>query len=778
MSVDIHSFLLHSPITLSSTYTEVKLEDYSLCMHDIESIECSDDTIDIWLNVKRELISLNVLNFNLLHWVSTITFRMKNEETYSILLLKSQKIKHTIEFHGQASTVQIAGDFNSWNPKNHSFLFHHGVWRTQLHIEPGIYSYQLIVNGNWINDPANSEVLENGYGGYNSLLRVPQPTIKHLSIHTASIASSSFTLSVNGDYTDCYALWQNTLIADVNIIKEPNKIIIHIPQEASKLKRTYIRVMCSNATTRSNDILVPLEYGKVLDSHTQLTRDDKEAQAIYFLLVDRFYNNSTIPKKNTPSYNIHPKLDFYGGTISGIEEKLKEGYFTRLGINTLWISPVVKNPDYTNSKNGNEYIGYHGYWPIDSTKIDERFGSSKDLSKLINSAHNIGINVIIDYVANHVHEDNPLIKNNPDWSTPLILEDGSKNIGRWEEHRFTTWFDEFLPTLNFDKPEVLETMTDIALDWIKTYKFDGFRHDATKHIPETFWRLLTKKLKQEIVIPQAKRLFQIGETFGGRDMLRNYVNSGIHDGQFSFNLYYESRAAFLYEDVHFEKLVISLNQEFQSFGYHHLMGNISGNHDMPRFISYAGEDLWMNQNAEHEGWSRHISVKNPIGYRKLLMLMAFNCTIPGVPVVYYGDEFGMPGGGDPDNRRPMKFSGLKPYEITTLKHTQNLLSLRTHFLPLMYGDFTFLRIDSKILIYKRSYFSECAYIIFNKSAENKEIIIDNCKYCIKQIKSIHSTKIEIKDSKIIIQLKAMSYDILFTHHDYDEEYEVVNDYFF
>lgn len=776
MSIDSQCNVLFLPVTLNLHETEIVLSDYIIDVTEILSIT-AHSAIEIWYNAKNQIVSLEITNLEALPQVSCLHVLLINGLQYDILLLKSKKIVHTIRFFGYARNVQIAGDFNSWNPKGFDFVYKDGAWQFELEIEPGNYSYQLIIDGVWQNDTTNTEVLENGYGGYNSLLRVPFSKGNDIFIETQKVLTDNIVIHVDGTLNNYMVLWQNTVINEMFTFQHLEKLLVTIPHYAKELARSYLRVYCFNNDSVSNDITIPLQYGKVIQSNKDLNRNDKEAQVIYFVLVDRFFNGNLKNNKPIKDPAIHPKQNFHGGDICGITKKIKDGYFSKLGINTIWISPVVKNPEYACEKHGVKSAGYHGYWPVDSYKTDSHFGSDEDLKDLVNTAHSHNINIILDYVANHVHKDNPIILENPDWCTPLLLPDGSKNIGRWEDQRFTTWFEEFLPTLDYDKPEVVEKMTDIAVMWMKKFNLDGFRHDATKHISTHFWRTLTKKLKKEIVIPQNKRLYQIGETFGGREMLKTYINSGIHDGQFSFNLYYETRSAFLYQDVHFEKLATCLTQELLSFGCHHMMGNISGNHDMPRFISYAGEDLWMNQNAEHEGWNRHIIVKKPIGYTKLSMLLAFNCTIPGIPVIYYGDELGMAGGGDPDNRRPMKFFGLTENELKTLHKTQLLVNLRTHYLPLMYGTFRFIRVDKQIMIYKRKYFEEFAYIIFNKSQNKQTIVFDDFDCSAITLHSLHANVCKIEKTKISIELDSLSYDILFSHDHIIEKVKHSSEYY-
>ncbi len=758
-----HIFHIASPIALSMHETIVHLEDFIIDCSCIKTITPPSGII-MWESKQQSLLKLEVEDAKKLDFVSALHIEFTDNTSADILLIKSKRLDFTFRYepHYHASTVQIAGDFNSWNPQGYNLSWRNDAWELDMEIDPGNYSYQLIKDGNWINDPHNHEVIDNGYGGYNSLLRVPFPNKQDsLHLYTERVLDLNIIIKIEGHICGYIALWQNQDITGKLAFTFGNRIMITIPEESKKLKRSFIRLYAYSDTAVANDILIPLEYGKIVSSTSSLTRDDKEAQSMYFILLDRFNNGNRANDSAIIDPDIHPKMNFQGGDIVGVTKKLSDGYLSDLGINTLWISPVVKNPESYVQKNNEKLVGYHGYWPIDSEAIDPRFGTEDDLRKMLSEAHSKGVNVIVDYVANHVFKDNSIIKENPDWCTTLYLEDGSLNIGRWEEQRFTTWFDEFLPTLDFDKPEVLEKMTDIAVGWIQKFGFDGFRHDACKHISSTFWRRLTKKLKEKVMIPQQKRLYQIGETFGGREMLQTYINSGVHDGQFSFNLYYELRAAFLYEDSHFDKLVTSIQQDLASFGSHHLMGNITGNHDMPRFISYAGEDLCMNQNAEHEGWNRHITVKNPVGYKKLQLLMACITTLPGIPVIFYGDEYGMPGAGDPDNRRFMKFNGLNPEEEETLLNTQTLLKIRNNCLALLYGDFEVLHTNTAQLVYARSYFDSAAIIVFNKSSkeENVSFTLPDF-YAAKQYEILNDIPFEQNGKEITMLMPAHSYQII------------------
>jgi len=715
---------LASPITIENDETIVNLEDFFLDVHSIIDISVSDGFhVDFTSDFKKATISVLDHNYKT---VSLLTVKT-DTSIYNIILLRSRKIRCHLEYNpwgNPIKTVQIAGSLNSWNPSQYYFKQVGSKFEIEFDLEPGIYTYQLIADGNWFCDPENPQKVDNGYGSYNSLLEVRSPYAKDEAVIFTEKAYDKTVVVLSDKHVDDYVvLWQNQVLEEPNVFRNEDKLMINIPEQAESMRRSYIRVWAYNKGGYTNDLLIPLEYGTVLTDSSKLDRNDKESQVIYFLMVDRFSNGNPANDQAIDEPDLHAKLNYHGGDILGISQKIKEGYFTKLGINTIWVSPVVQNPTHSCSKHGKKSSGYHGYWPTESKKVDTRFGTKEVFKQMVENAHDKGMNVILDFVANHVHEDNPLIKQHPDWATPLHLPDGSLNIGRWEDHRFTTWFDEFLPTLDYFNPKVVEAMTDIALYWAAEFNLDGFRHDATKHIPEIFWRSLTKKLKG-LMAKNNKRLYQIGETFGGRDLLKIYVNSGIHDGQFSFNLYYESRAAFSMPDFSFDKLAIALEQDLKAFGEHNLMGNISGNQDMPRFISYAGEDLTYTQNAEHEAWIRYISVKNPIGYKRLQGLMAFNCTIPGVPIIYYGDEIGMAGGGDPDNRRPMKFFGLNEYEQENLKVTSKIIKIRHSLLSLMYGEYKCLHVDKKSFAYQRNYFDESTIVVFNKKDTETSISIN------------------------------------------------------
>lgn len=650
---------------------------------------------------------------------------------YSFLIKRSKQQRFTFAFDPQDEryrNVALRGEMNDWNARANTLHLIDGLWQTELVLNPGRYQYLIVANGRDMLDPNNPNVVDNNIGGFNSLLEVGQmdPLVSpHLYSH--SHQSHMLTIGCQNHIEEVFVFWNNFRLPESHIERENERLTISLPGDAFREQRSFLRLWAYNDHGPSNDLLIPLEFGRPVYNPSMLTREDKEATILYFMMVDRFNNGNSENDDPMDDSRVAERANFWGGDLAGITEKVNDGYFEMLGINTVWMSPITQNPlqAYREFPEPRRlYTGYHGYWPITLTTVDHRFGTGEEMRELISYAQGQNISVMLDFVSNHVHENNPIIRNNPHWATMLDLPDGRKNIRLWDEHRLTTWFDTFLPSLDFTNPEVIELMTDSAFFWVDHFGLDGFRHDATKHVNLEFWRELTRKLKEDYMIPNNKRLFQIGETFGSRELIGSYVGSGLLDGQFDFNLYFDARTIFARDDASFTDLDYSLYQSFSHYGFNNLMGNITGNHDLPRFISLAGGALRFDEDDKEAGWEREVGVGDPVGYNKLSQLTAFIMTIPGVPVIYYGDEIGIPGAGDPDSRRPMQFDNLQPKQLWLRDRAAQLAHLRSDNLAFIYGDFQTLAVDQYFYAYARSYFDDKAIVLFNKSNESKTLTIE------------------------------------------------------
>lgn len=742
-----------SPVILNSGKNIIDLNDFILDFSNIDSIcyESNNYTYDS----KKHLLTISE-DFENINPLSIIKIYYNNCSS-SIICKKNNKITTEIVFTPKDiesyTEVSIAGDFNGWNPDNTKMKEENGIWIANLCLDQGLYQYQIVADGQWMNNYPAGDTVANGIGGYNTSLNIQDHCeTDGFIIQTVDFTETDIKILTSYIPDRLFIFWGNHLIP-VNLENfVDNNYTFTIPEEAKNVERSHIRIYANHKDCISNDLLIPLQNGKVIHQTAQLNRADKHTNIMYFMLVDRFNNGDSQNDFPLNDSRVHDKADYQGGDLQGIQNKLNDEYFEQLGINCLWISPIFQNPKEAYQEFPEPrrfYSGYHGYWPISSTEIDYRFGTDSTFSGLVNSAHEKEINVILDFVANHVHENHPLYQAHKDWATQLVLDDGRTNVRIWDEMRLTTWFDTFLPSWDFENPEVTDTISNYALYWLEKFDLDGFRHDATKHIPEVFWQTLTHKIKSNF---PDKSIYQVGETFGSRELIGNYVGSGMLDGQFDFNLYFDARNAFADSNSDMRDLVSSLNASLNAYGHFNLMGNISGNHDIIRFISLADKSVLPGEDDKEAGWERHIIVQNPESYKKLQNLAAFIMSIPGIPCIYYGDEIGMPGVGDPDNRRMMRFDSLSNPEALTLAKFKLLIDIRKSNIEFIYGTTLVVDAGKNYMVIKRQYFDHISYILFNNSDQNIDILIsknkisniDNFKtYCMSEIAEL-STNYQIK----------------------------------
>ncbi len=752
---------LNTLLTLSQGENIIVTQDFISNPSEIDSV--SSDEIAVTLTDKKYKIQLNVtpetpIFFNINIWVKGVP--------YAIPCQKSDKVDYVFSFNPQGKTykrVQIAGQMNDWAPNlSPDFVLNEeGLYTATLYLSPGTYLYQMALDGDWNHDPNNPDKVDNGYGKFNSILQVPGNADKFPVLTTEKIAGSTFTVSVQNDAKSIFAYWQNYLLPENFVKFENGKITVTIPQEAGKVDRSFVRIWATNDWGVSNDILVPLAKGKVLTKSAQINRHDRHAQIMYFMLVDRFKNGNTDNDRPLNSPEVHPKVDYFGGDLAGLQQVIDEGYFKKLGVNTLWISPLNQNPEgaygYYAPKN-TKFSPYHGYWPISFSKVDHRFGSNQELKDLVSHAHDNNINILLDYVAHHVHELNPLFQNHPEYFTSLYLPDGSLNTQRWNDQRLTTWFDTFIPTIDFANPTMIEMMTDSAIYWINEFKIDGFRHDACKHVDLPFWRTLTKKIKEN---NEGRNLYQIGETYGSPELINSYLNTGMLDGQFDFNVFEDANTSFAgVGQPDLQRVNNVLQSSLKTYGSHNLMGYVSGNHDKPRFMALASGDLKFGEDSKEAGWNREIGITDSIAYDKLALMQTFILTVPGVPVIYYGDEIGLTGANDPDCRRMMKFDGWNAREQKLFDKTAKLANLRNSNPVLIYGDFVSLKVEKDSWIYARKYFDKTAIVIFNNSDQAKELEMELPVNLQGSFKATFGSQFTLEGGKLKVKLEPYSSEVL------------------
>ncbi len=702
---------------------------------------------------------------------------------FHIPVISTLKEKHTFKYkpEGNPKNVNLFGSFNGWNRENIPMHKNkEGIYETNVPLDPGRYEYKFYVDGKEIIDPVNPAKTPNGFGDFNSVIKVENRHSGKAYLHildeklTGDVFTISFYYEKENqtspiDHKNVLALLNNNEIIRDDIAIKGDTISISFKGDVLRRdilgKTAVIRAAITQDGQNTNIQTVRLIKGKPAGKEEDIF---PENSIIYSIMIDRFDDGDKSNSEPVKDPHLTEKANYFGGDLQGIIDKLDDGYFDSLGVNTLWISPVNDNTDSAFQEYPEPhryYTGYHGYWPISPTRVEERFGDMNLLKKMISIAHQHNIKVLLDYVANHVHEEHPYFKEHRDWFGQLKLPNGKLNLRLWDEHRLTTWFEPYMPSFDYEGSQAaVDTMTDNAVWWLKETGADGFRHDAVKHVPNKFWRTLTKKLKQNIEVPENKTLFQIGETFGSYHLVSSYVDNGQLDAQFNFNLYDTAIPTFVDTNVPFKQLDNQLKQSFDVYGVNNLMGNVMDSHDKVRFMAYADSDVSLNGgDASEIGWNNPPEVDHKSSYKKLELFLAFNVTIPGVPVVYYGDEIGMTGAADPDNRRMMRFGNqLSGWEKETLNDVRKIIHLRKNNSALKYGDFQTLDADSNLYVYLRDDLNERVLIALNKDSVSHSVSENLPKiYNLTEAEDLmNGDKINISQSKISFDIPALGFRIL------------------
>jgi glycosidase len=760
--------------TISGTADTVIVSDlFYLPEYNIEFVPGKDFTTE-FDKTRNTLIVKSNPDFE---GVSSVDFRYQGK-MYSIPVYgkKLSRAKFSFRPEKKYKSINLFGSFNNWNRADLPMKDESGsgTYTAAVSLEPGRYEYKFFADGEELIDPANKVTVPNGLGGINSVLTIPDLHSEAIYLHKAKLNNS-------GSYTEfgfyletavpkklsasnIVALIDNRRVEEKAIQIDGAGIKIKI-SKADLAKAKLIRVVVNISGLVSNMQAVPLTNGKPNNNATPFSWYDAN---IYSIMIDRFNNGDKKNDNPVKHDSLSWKANYNGGDFAGITKKIEEGYFDALGINTLWISPVNDNTNNAFREYPvphRWYTGYHGYWPVSENKVEEKFGTFAELKKLINTAHKHKIKILLDYVSHHVHQEHPFYKEHPDWFGKLELPDGRLNLRLWDEQRLTTWFEPYMPTFDFQKSnEATNVMSENAVWWLKKTGADGFRHDAVKHVPNTFWRTLTRKLKEEIELPGHKQIYQIGETFGSYSLVGSYVNNGQLNAQFNFEQYNTAQAVFIDSSRSFVDLNNEIKKGLDVFGALHLMGNIMDSHDKNRYMAYADGALDLSQwSAIELGWNNPPEVKKATSYEKAELYYAYMFTVPGLPVIYYGSEFGMTGASDPDNRRMMRFGKeLSENEKKMLGVVRGIVKVRSENSALRYGDYYPLFAGRKTFAYCRSDFYERIIVVLNKAEEEEEINL-NIPAVYKSASAADLTNglsYKIEDNQIHLKVKPRGWMIL------------------
>ncbi|MBL8913401.1 MAG: hypothetical protein JNM17_22070 [Archangium sp.] len=445
-----------------------------------------------------------------------------------------------------------------------------------------------------------------------------------------------------------------------------------------------------------------------------------------FVFVDRFFDGDA--SNNCTVAGADPSGQYQGGDWKGVTRKINEGYFSQLGVNVLWLTVPVKNATVGGAgSDGRTYSGYHGYWPVSLEETESCFGSKADLLELVNVAHQNGMQVLFDFAMVHMHSSAPVFAQHPEWFWPLAFNGGQctcddGSVCPWNAQGHRCWFTDYLPHWNYTNAAAREYSVAAAVKLLTDTGADGFRLDAIKHVDQS-WLLALRTEVEKVAATRSPRprVYFVGETydFGNRDYLKSFVDPKTKlDGQFDFPLRLQVLESIISRRAPMTALrdFVASNDSF--YGPNTLMSPWVGNHDLGRVIHMAEDTpMWSNPYADGKDRAFNNPPQVP-GYKapfeRMANAYAFLLTSPGVPLLYYGDEIGLPGGGDPDNRRFMQWTGLSQDQMWLRARVGALGTLRKQHAALRRGKRALVSATDDTFVYSMSDGVETLYVAINR----------------------------------------------------------------
>jgi neopullulanase len=464
-----------------------------------------------------------------------------------------------------------------------------------------------------------------------------------------------------------------------------------------------------------------------------LSADD----VLYLIMPDRFANGDPTndePAEAPGSHDRSKARAYHGGDLAGIKNHL--AYLKELGVTTLWLTPIVKNGATQD---------YHGYGAVDLYAVDPHLGTVKDYQDLVAAVHQQHMKIFFDAVPNHVGPKHPWVSNPPmpDWFHGTLQhhldsfspvkgtfygKPGSQASGNdpfealidphapasMKKNLTEGWFFGVLPDMNTENPVVAQYLLQNSIWWAETSGLDGFRVDTFPYVGRKFWAEWHAGLRR--IYPY---LTTVGEVFHPDPSVTSFFVGGVkrYDGidsglstVFDFPMYFTLRDVLL-KDAPVGRIADTLRHD-NLYVHPDMLVPFFANHDVPRFASAEGSSP-----------------------EKIKLAFGLTLTLRGIPEIYYGDEIGMPGGGDPDNRRDFPGgwtddaknaftqAGRTHEQQEMFSYVQALLRIRGEHSALCGGKLWHLASDESSYVFVRESEEERMMVAFNNSTQARELHI-------------------------------------------------------
>ena len=447
-----------------------------------------------------------------------------------------------------------------------------------------------------------------------------------------------------------------------------------------------------------------------------LTLDD----VIYLIMPDRFADGDPSNDEPAPELHTHDRSKsraWHGGDLKGIREHLP--YLRELGVTALWMTPFWKN-DWRA-----EDFSYHGYHATDFYRVDEHLGTLAELQALVAEAHRLGIKVVLDYVVNHTGPHHPWAADppQPDWihGTPEKHANAEYHFdGLVDPHAperesvnvLNGWFADKLPDLNPDNPQLAQYLLENAEWWMESAGLDAYRLDTFPYSSRRFWAGW-----HDGIFRAYPHTMSIGEVWDPEPATVSFFAGGRKqwDGTdthlstvFDFPLEFALREVVL-KGAPAQRIVNVLMRD-ALYPHAEQLVTFFANHDMSRFMSEPGASP-----------------------QKLESIVDLLLTLRGIPQLYYGDEIGMDGSNDPENRHdfPGGFGGDPQSAFTTqgrtpaqqeiFNHFRSTLAFRRDHSALRRGRLTHIAWDKDYYAFVRDDGRERLLVVFNNSPAEKKL---------------------------------------------------------
>ena len=519
--------------------------------------------------------------------------------------------------------------------------------------------YRYKANGNYVVDAFNSNSEKYNDADYSYF-----EYYKLNATVTAEVMNKSFNYNENNVVkfkvkqadTDTQKLEVASASIDVSSLGGSSEMPIEPELQAVTISAT----VDTTLGTKTLPITVTDQYGNKFSTTVDVEITDRvkknendfdwDEAVVYFMMTDRFFdgNESNNTASGTDTYGDNPGL-YHGGDFAGVTAKLD--YLQDLGVNTIWLTPIVKNiAGVTVTDEGKEDVpynaAYHGYWASDFTKLNPTMGTTEEFKTMISEAHKRGMRIMVDIVVNHAGYGT-------ESTFADMLRDKSVSEGD-----IKSW-QSGLPDFATENADVRAKLVEWQTSWMRNYGVDYFRVDTVKHVDSTTWAALKNSTTE--VNPSFK---MIGEYYGaGYASNGSTLGSGQMDADLDFD-FNDQATSFVSGNISSVEKFLSARNSALNNAY--MTGQFLSSHDEDGFKASL-------MNGKHYTEDEATSAA--------LVAATLQLTAKGIPVIYYGEEVGLSGLNNypyQTNRYDMDFSKATKDNVT-YQHYKNLLSIRNAY---------------------------------------------------------------------------------------------------